>query len=429
MRLLKTLYVQVLIAITLGIAVGAIWPDFGASLKPLGDAFIKLIKIVVAPIIFCTVVSGIASMRDVKAVGTLGLKALIYFEVDSTLALIIGLIVGNVVRPGAGFNATAAALDPSVAAGFIKAGEAAPHGWAAFLALIPDTFVGAFANGDILQILLLAVLTGFACIHLGDFGHRAANAFDNASRLIFGLIHIIVRFAPIGAFGAMAFTIGKFGLAALMPLAALIATFYTTSLLFVLVVLGAIAALAGFSLLRFLAYIREELLICFGASSSEPVLPMMIEKLQRLGASKQVVGLVLPTGYSFNLDGTNIYLTLAILFLAQALNIPLTLMQQLGILAIAMLTSKGAAGITGAGFVTLAATLAVVPEIPVASIALLVGVDRFMSECRALTNLCGNGVAALVVARWEKQLDRDVLTRELKRGPAPRPTEEAPVGA
>jgi aerobic C4-dicarboxylate transport protein len=429
MRLIKSLYVQVLVAISLGVTVGTVWPDFGASLKPLGDAFIKLIKVVVAPIIFCTVVSGIASMRDVKAVGTLGLKTLIYFEVVSTFALAIGLIVGNVVRPGAGFNADPATLDPTIAAGFVKAGETAPHGWAAFLTLIPETFVGAFADGNILQVLLLAILTGFACIHLGDFGHRAANAFDQASQLIFGLIHIVVRFAPMGAFGAMAFTIGKFGIAALAPLLALIATFYTTSLLFVLVVLGAIAALAGFSILRFLAYIREELLICFGASSSEAVLPLMIEKLQRLGASKQVVGLVLPTGYSFNLDGTNIYLTLAILFLAQAMNIPLTLTQQLSILAIAMLTSKGAAGVTGAGFVTLAATLAIVPAIPVAAIALLVGVDRFMSECRALTNLCGNGVASLVVARWENQLDRAVLTSELKRGPRARAAEDAAINA
>jgi aerobic C4-dicarboxylate transport protein len=413
----RHLYVQVLAAVAVGMAVGAIWPDLGASLKPLGDGFVKLIKMVVAPVIFCTVAAGIARMRDLKAFGRLGFRTLVYFEVVSTLALAIGLIVGRLLHPGAGFNVDPATLDPKIAAGY--AAKAA-HGEGLvdyLLHLIPDSFFGAFAEGNLLQVLLIAVLTGFACARLGEFGDKAADAIENVGRLFFGLIGVIVKLAPVGAFGAMAFTIGKYGLDALVNLGALIATFYATSLLFVLVVLGAIAALAGFSLLKFLAYIREELLIVLGTSSSESVLPQLMLKLQRLGAGRATVGLVVPTGYSFNLDGTNIYLTLATLFLAQATNTPLSLTQELTILGVAMLTSKGASGVTGAGFVTLAATLAVIPDLPIAALALLVGVDRFMSECRALTNLVGNGVAALVLSGWEGDLDRERLRAELHRGP------------
>lgn len=417
LRHFRLLYVQVLVAIALGIAVGAIWPDLGVKLKPLGDAFIRLIKMAVAPVIFCTITGGIARMGDLKSFGRLGARTLIYFEVVSTLALAVGLVVGRLVQPGRGFDVDPATLDPSVAAGYA---EKAAHGEGLadyLLHLIPETFFGAFAEGELLQVLVIAILTGLACSRMGEFGHRVAGVLDEVARVFFGIIGVVVRLAPVGAFGAMGFTIGKYGLAALVNLGGLVATFYLTSLLFVLVVLGAIAALSGFSILKFIAYIREELLIVLGTSSSESVLPQMIHKLQRLGAGRTTVGLVIPTGYSFNLDGTNIYMTLATLFLAQATNTPITLGQELVILAVAMLTSKGASGVTGAGFITLAATLAVVPDIPIAALALLVGVDRFMSECRALTNLVGNGVATLVVARWEGDLDRETLARELARGP------------
>ncbi|MDB5456852.1 MAG: sodium:dicarboxylate symporter, partial [Caulobacter sp.] len=416
-RPLKSLYVQVLIAIGLGVAIGAIWPAVGVSLKPLGDAFIKLIKLVIAPVIFCTVAGGIARMGDIKAFGRVGVKALIYFEAVSTLALVVGLVVGRTVRPGVGFNIDPATLDPSIAAGYLAK---ARHGEGLvdyLLHLIPDTFVGAFAEGNLLQVLVIAVLTGFACTRLGDFGDRMADGLEDLAKLFFGVIHVVVRLAPLGALGAMGFTIGKYGVGSLVQLGALVATFYLTALIFVLGVLGTIAAACGFSILRFLAYIRDELLIVLGTSSSESVLPQMMEKLERLGAKKSVVGLVIPTGYSFNLDGTNIYMTLATLFLAQATNTHVSLAQELTLLGVAMLTSKGASGVTGAGFITLAATLAVVPDIPIAALAVLVGVDRFMSECRALTNLVGNGVATLVVARWEGALDRDQLRRELAAGP------------
>ena len=422
LRLFRLLYVQVLVGIALGIAVGALWPDVGVSLKPLGDGFIKLIKMAVAPVIFCTVVAGIARMGDIKAFGRLGAKTLIYFEVVSTVALAIGLIVGNLVKPGAGFNVDPATLDPSVTAGYVE--KAAHHEGLAdyLLSLIPDAFFGAFAEGNLLQVLVIAIITGFACSRLGAFGDKVAGVLEDVSKVFFSIIQVVVRLAPVGAFGAMGFTIGKYGLEALLKLGALVATFYTTSLLFVLVVLGLIALAAGFSIFKFLAYIKEELLIVLGTSSSESVLPQMMEKMQRLGAGKTTTGLVIPTGYSFNLDGTNIYMTLATLFLAQATNIDLSLTQELTLLAVAMLTSKGASGVTGAGFITLAATLAVAPNIPIASLALLVGVDRFMSECRALTNLVGNGVATLVIARWEGDLDREKLTRELAKGPeAPSP--------
>ncbi len=418
LKVFRLLYVQVLVGIALGIGVGAIWPEIGVQLKPLGDGFIKLIKMAVAPVIFCTIAAGIARMGDIKAFGRLGAKTLIYFEVVSTFALVIGLVVGNLVQPGRGFNVDPATLDPSVAADYV---EKAQHGQGLpdyILSLIPDAFFGAFAQGALLQVLVIAIITGFALSRLGAFGDKASGVLEDIAKVFFSIIHVVVKLAPIGAFGAMGFTIGKYGLEALVKLGALVATFYATSLLFVVVVLGLIALAAGFSIFKFIAYIREELLIVLGTSSSESVLPQMIEKLQRLGAGKTTVGLVIPTGYSFNLDGTNIYMTLATLFLAQATNIDLTLTQELTLLAVAMLTSKGASGVTGAGFITLAATLAVVPNIPIAALALLVGVDRFMSECRALTNLVGNGVATLVVARWEGDLDRETLARELAQGPA-----------
>jgi aerobic C4-dicarboxylate transport protein len=417
LRHFRQLYVQVLLAVVLGVAVGALWPQFGASLKPLGDAFIKLIKMAVAPVIFCTVAGGIARMGDIKAFGRLGARTLIYFEAVSTLALAVGLAVGKLVHPGRGFNIDPATLDPKIAAGYLAK---AAHGQGVvdyLMHLIPDTFVGAFAGGDLLQVLVVAILSGFACTRMGAFGARTAGVLDEIARLFFGIIGVIVRLAPIGAFGAMAFTVGRYGLGSLANLGALVGTFYLTSLIFVLVVLGTIARLAGFSILKFLAYIREELLIVFGASSSEAALPLIMAKLERLGAGKGTVGLVIPTGYSFNLDGTNIYMTLATLFLAQATNTPLSLGQELTLLGVAMLTSKGASGVAGAGFITLAATLAVIPDLPIAALALLVGVDRFMSECRALTNFVGNGVGCLVIARWEGDLDTERLRAELDSGP------------
>ena len=418
-RHFRVLYVQVVIAIILGVIVGALWPSFGAGLKPLGDAFVKLVKMAVAPVIFCTIATGVARMSDLKAFGRLGVRTLIYFEVISTLALVIGLVVGRVVKPGAGFNIDPASLDPSVAASYV---DKASHGegWVAFLLnLIPDSFFSALAQGQLLQVLVVALLTGFACTRMGAVGEKVADFLDEAAKLFFAIIGLIVKLAPIGAFGAMAFTVGKYGTDSLVSLGALIATFYVTSLVFVFVLLGAVAALAGFSIFRFVAYIRDEILIVFGACSSEAALPQLMQRLQQLGAGKTTVGLVIPTGYSFNLDGTNIYMTLATLFLAQATNTPMSLTQELTLLGVAMLTSKGASGVTGAGFITLAATLAVMPDIPIAALALLVGVDRFMSECRALTNLVGNGVGALVIARWEGDLDRTRLTEELARGPQP----------
>jgi len=398
------LYVQVLLAIAAGILIGHYFSNLGVALKPLGDGFISLIKMMIGPVIFCTVVHGIGSMRDLKKVGRVGVKTLFYFEAVSTVALAIGLLVGELLQPGKGFNIDPATLDPGAVEGYVH--SAKQEGIVAhLLAIIPDTFMGAFANGDLLQVLLVSILTGFAISRLGDLGERINGVIDAMAKIFFGMIRIIVRAAPIGALGAMAFTVGAYGVVSLVNLLELIATFYLTSLLFVLVVLGTIARLAGFSILRFLAYIKDELLIVLGTSSSETVLPHMIQKMERLGASKSVVGLVIPTGYSFNLDGTNIYMTLATLFLAQATNTPLSLGQELGILVIAMITSKGASGVTGAGFVTLAATLAIVPDIPIQSLAILLGIDKFMSECRALTNLVGNGVATIVISRWEGELD------------------------
>src|ERR1700761_1785881 len=404
----KVLYIQVLIAIFLGILVGHLNPNLGKELKPLGDGFIALIKMMIAPVIFCTVVHGISSMGDLKRGGRVGLKALIYFEVVSTVALAVGLIVGEILKPGAGFNIDPATMDAKAVATYVT--KAKEDGIVAHLmGIIPDSYFGALARGDLLQVLLVSILSGFAIALMGKAGEPIDNAVDSAAKMFFGIIRMVVRVAPIGAFGAMAFTVGAYGLGSLANLLALIGTFYLTSVLFVLIVLGAIARLAGFSIIRFIAYIKDELLIVLGTSSSETVLPQMIQKMEHLGASRPVVGLVVPTGYSFNLDGTNIYMTLATLFLAQATNTHLTIWQELGILGIAIITSKGASGVTGAGFITLAATLSIVPDIPIQSIAILVGIDKFMSECRALTNLIGNGVACVVISLSEGELDRDAL--------------------
>jgi aerobic C4-dicarboxylate transport protein len=402
------LYVQVLIAIAIGIALGHFFPKTAADMKPLGDAFIALIKMMIAPVIFCTVVHGIASMGDLTKVGRVGIKALVYFEVVSTAALALGLVIGELVHPGVGLNFDASAVDAKTVGSYVaraKEDSIVAH----LLAIIPSSFFDGLVKGDLLQVLLVAILSGFAIARMGPLGQRIAGAIDAAGQVFFRIIFMIVRVAPIGAFGAMAYTIGAFGLGALINLGELILLFYLTSVLFVLIVLGAIARASGFSILRFIGYIKDELLIVLGTSSSETVLPHMLQKMERLGASRSVVGLVIPTGYSFNLDGTNIYMTLATLFLAQATNTPLGLGQELTILAIAMLTSKGASGVTGAGFVTLAATLTIIPDIPIQSLALLVGIDKFMSECRALTNLVGNGVATIVISRWEGELDRAKL--------------------
>lgn len=411
--LYKYLYFQVIVAIIIGILLGHFQPTLGASMKPLGDGFIKLIKMIIAPIIFCTVVIGIASMGDVKKVGRVGGKALLYFEVLSTVALTIGLIIMNFFRPGSNMNVDFSSLDPASVANYTKAASS-NHGFADFLLnIIPSTVVDAFAKGDILQVLFFSVLFGFALSALGPQGKKLLTIIEDISQVFFKIINIIMRFAPLGAFGAMAFTIGNYGLKSLGPLAELMGTFYLTCLLFIFVVLGAISKYIGFNILDFITYIKDELLIVLGTSSSESVLPRIMHKLEDLGCSKSVVGLVIPTGYSFNLDGTSIYLTMAALFVAQATNTDLTLLQQLTILAVLMLTSKGASGVTGSGFVTLAATLSVVPTIPVAGLALILGIDRFMSEARALTNLIGNGVATLAISKWENELNYDKLNAEL----------------
>jgi len=411
----KILYVQVLFAIFVGIVLGHFWPATGIEMKPLGDAFIKLIKMIIGPIIFCTVVSGIAGMRDMKKVGRVGGKALLYFEIVSTFALLIGLGAGHLFHPGAGFNIDPATLDTKSISGYVSKA----HGQSTvefFMHILPDTIFSAFANGDILQILLVSIFFGSALAAVGDRARVVYDLIEQISKVFFHIVHVITKVAPIGAFGAMAFTIGMYGLGSLIPLLKLIGTFYFTAIVFVVGVLGIVARLTGFNILRFVAYIKEELLIVLGTSSSEAALPHLMEKLEKLGCSKSVVGLVVPTGYSFNLDGTNIYMTLAVIFIAQATGIELTLMQQITILAVAMVTSKGASGVTGAGFITLAATLAVVPTIPVAGMVLILGIDRFMSECRALTNIIGNGVATVVVSAWEKELDRKKLHDVLIHG-------------
>lgn len=406
------LYFQVLCAIVIGVLVGYFYPEFGASLKWLGDLFIKLIKMLIAPIIFCTVVHGIASMEDMKKVGRVGVKALIYFEVMTTLALIIGLVVVNLWQPGAGMNVDVNSLDTKAIAAYTS--KAAEQGTIEYIMhIVPSTVVGAFAEGEILQVLFFALLFGFALFALGEKGKPLLGIIDQSAHVFFKIVGIVMKVAPIGAFGAMAFTIGKYGVGSLLSLGQLMLAFYATCLLFIFLVLGTVARLAGFSIVKFIKYIKEELLIVLGTSSSESVLPRMIAKMELLGCEKSVVGLVIPTGYSFNLDGTCIYLTMAAIFLAQATGTDLTLSQEIGIIAVLLLTSKGAAGVTGSGFIVLAATLASVGTIPVASIALILGVDRFMSEARALTNLIGNGVATVVVARWEGALDVDRMNRHL----------------
>ena len=416
--LTRHLYFWVLLAILAGGTLGYLSPETGVKLKPLGDGFIALVKMLIAPIIFCTVVLGIAGAGSMKKVGRVGGKALLYFEVVSTFALVIGLIVANVIKPGAGFNADPASLDAKAVADYAKV--AANQSTVDFvLHIIPRTFFDAFTgSGDLLQVLFVAVLFGYAMTHLGKEGNVVHQVITTSSHVFFRMMNALMKLAPLGAGGAMAFTIGRYGVAALRPLALLMGSFYLTCLLFVLIVLGSIAMFTGFNILRFIAYIKEELLTVLGTSSSESALVPLMEKLERLGCSKSVVGLVVPSGYSFNLDGTNIYLTMASLFVAQALNIDLTLRQQLTILGVAMLTSKGASGVTGAGFITLAATLAVVPSIPVAGLALILGVDRFMSEARSLTNFVGNGVAAVVISRWENELDLEALRRELEGSPS-----------
>lgn len=407
-------YLWVLAAIVIGGAIGHFFPDVGVKLKPLGDGFIGLIKMLIAPIIFLTVVLGIAGVSDVKKVGRVGVKAILYFEVVSTIALVIGLIVVNTLKPGVGFNADPATLDAEAVAKYASAAKE-QNTTDFLLHIIPKTFTDAFTgSGDLLQVLLLAVLFGFALLRMGRVGDQVVSFFDSASKVFFGMMSMIMKLAPIGAGAAMAFTIGKYGVEALGPLAKLMGSFYLTCAVFILVVLGLIARLTGFSILSFIRYIRDELLLVLGTSSSESGLVPLMRKLERLGCSKSVVGLVVPSGYSFNLDGTNIYLTMAAIFVAQALNVDLTLTQEITLLAVAMLTSKGASGVTGAGFITLAATLTVVPSVPVAGLALILGIDRFMSEARALTNFIGNGVATIVVARWENELDHDTLQRELR---------------
>ena len=412
-RWYRILYVQVLIAVALGILVGYFFPDStnadawqASKLKPLGDAFIKLVRMVIAPIIFCTVVHGIASMSDLRKLGRIGGKTLLYFEAVSTLALVIGLLVVNTLKPGVGFHIDPHTLNPTDIAASQAAGQQAhtltTTGF--LLNIIPNSFFDAFAKGDLLQVLLVAILTAFALNALGERGQPILHAIDTLAQLFFGIMSRIVKLAPIGAFGAMAFTVGSYGIGSLYRLLALMGAFYLTASLFVLIVLGLIARAAGFSIFRFLFYIKDELLLVLGTSSSEAALPGIILKMQRLGCAPGTVGLVIPTGYSFNLDGTNIYMSMAAVFLAQATDTPLDLHQQLWLLLIAMLSSKGASGITGAGFIALAATLAIVPSIPIESLALLVGIDRFMSECRALTNLIGNAVATVVISRWEKEV-------------------------
>jgi aerobic C4-dicarboxylate transport protein len=411
----KMLYAQVLFAIACGVLLGHFWPETGAAMKPLGDGFIKLIKMIIAPIIFCTVVTGIAGMEDMKKVGRVGGKALLYFEVVSTIALAIGLVVVNVLQPGVGMNADVSALDTKALTSYTSAAKS--QSTVDFLLnVIPTTVVDAFAKGDILQVLLFSVLMGFAFAAAGEKGRPVVRFLEQFMHALFIVVGFIMKLAPIGAFGAMAFTIGKYGIASLLPLAKLMGSFYLTCLLFVFVVLGLIARWAGFSIFKFIAYIKEELLIVLGTSSSESVLPRMMVKMEKLGCSKPVVGLVIPTGYSFNLDGTSIYLTMAAIFVAQATNTALTLTQELTILGVLLLTSKGASGVTGSGFITLAATLSTVPTIPVAGLALILGIDRFMSEARALTNLVGNGVATVVVSKWEGELDHAQLERAMNGG-------------
>jgi len=418
----KVLYAQVLFAIACGVLLGYFEPKLGVDLKPLGDGFIKLVKMIIAPVIFCTVVHGIAGMQDMKKVGRVGGKALLYFEIVSTFALMIGLVVANVAKPGAGFNADLSTLDIKAVESF--AAKAHAQSTVEFiLNIIPNTFIDAFAKGDILQVLLIAILFGFSLAAAGDKGKPVFDFVEQVSHVLFGIVNTVMKLAPLGAFGAMAFTIGKYGVGALLPMAKLMGSFYLTCGLFIAIVLGSIARYTGFNIFKFINYIRDELLIVLGTSSSESALPKLMLKLEKMGCARSVVGLVVPTGYSFNLDGTNIYMTMAALFIAQATNTELTLTQELTIVGVAMLTSKGASGITGAGFITLASTLAVVPSIPIAGMALILGIDRFMSEARALTNIIGNAVATVVISRSENELDmakmHQALNGDLPDDPLP----------
>ncbi|MDP5278278.1 dicarboxylate/amino acid:cation symporter [Sphingomonas sp. DG1-23] len=419
----RLLYFWVLIGIVAGIGVGALWPAFGASLQPLGEGFINLVKMIIPPVIFLTVVTGIAGSRQLAALGRVVVKAFVYFLFFSTLALIVGLVVAHIVQPGAGMNVDPATLNAAAVHGFEeKAHDTTVTGF--LLSVIPTTLVSAFTSGSILQILFVAVLFGVSLTLVGEAARPVTDMLERIALVIFRLVTIVMWAAPVGAFGAMAFTIGKYGLASLFSLGALVGTFYLTALIFVLGILGAVAALNGFSIFKLIRYLKAELLLVLGTSSSEAALPALIQKMQRAGCDKEVVGVVVPTGYSFNLDGTNIYMTLAALFIAQATGVELSLGEQIALLGVAMLSSKGAAGVTGSGFITLAATLAIVPKVPIAGMALILGVDRFMSECRSLTNFMGNAVATIVVARWEGALDRDQLARALNGA-----TDEVPAAA
>lgn len=410
----RILYVQVLLAVAAGILVGAFFPEFGKSLKPLGDGFIKLVKMMIAPIIFCTVVHGIASMGDLKRLGRTGFKTLVYFEVVSTLALVIGLVVVNFLRPGEGFNLDVHTLDAKVSQSYLTKAHSTDKA-DFFLNIIPSSFLGAFTSGDLLQVLFIAVLTALAITCLPQRGRAILRVVEEGGKLFFGVMGIVVKAAPIGAFGAMGYTVGGFGLGSLNKLLALMMGFYLTSGIFVVVVLGLILKISGIPLFRYLAYIKDELLLVLGTSSSETALPGIMRKLEQLGCAKSTVGLVIPTGYSFNLDGTNIYMTMAAVFLAQATNTHMDLSHQIALLVVAMITSKGASGVAGAGFVTLAATLEAVPGIPLESLAILVGIDRFMSECRALTNFIGNGVATIAISRWEGEVSAATLQNNLRQ--------------
>ncbi len=413
MKLFKSLYIQVLLGISLGIVLGLLRPDHAVEMKILGDGFIALLKMMIGPIIFTTVVLGISHSGDMKKVGRVGAKALLYFETVSNFALALGLIAVNILKPGKGFNVDPGSLDPSSVAEFTT--KARDSSLVDFLFnIIPKTFNDAFtSSGNLLQILFISLLFGYGLTHAGESGRPVRNFLEGLSQILFKIVHFLMMFAPIGAFGAMAFTIGKYGIQSMGPLLSLMGTFYLTCFIFVLLILAPVAKFCGFNVFRFIRYIKDELLTVLGTSSSESVLVPLMHKLEKLGCSKSVVGLVVPTGYSFNLDGTNIYLTMASVFIAQAMNIDLTLGQQLSLLFVAMLTSQGASGVTGAGFITLAATLSVVPTIPVAGLALIFGIDRFMSEARALTNTIGNGVAAIVISKWEKELDHEKLQKEL----------------
>ena len=410
----RVLYIQVLIAVVFGIAIGWLFPDSGKALKPLGDGFIKLVKMIIAPIIFCTVVHGIASMGDLKKLGRIGLRTLVYFEVVSSVALVLGLIVVNVWKPGAGLHINAAMLDPNIAGAYVEKGHTQTT-VDLLLNIIPKTFFDAFASGDILQVLLISIFTAFAISAMGEMGKPVLSVIAYGEKIFFGIMQIIVQVAPLAALGAMSFTVGSYGIGSLRQLLALMAGFYFTAGVFVVGVLGAIAWCAGFSIFRLLNYIKEEIFLVLGTSSSEPALPGMLEKMKLLGCGPSTVGFVIPTGYSFNLDGTNIYMTMAAIFLAQATDTPLSLSQQITFLMVAILSSKGASGVTGAGFITLAATLTAVPAIPIQSLALLVGIDRFMSQCRAITNLIGNGVATVVISRWENEIDPATLNAALRK--------------